>query len=178
MKSKHIGKTYTVQQIADMLGTSPETVRRWVRKKKFGQVQQTSRKDGNVISEEQLMRFLESAPKYVGRLAGGLATLSPFLGVATIAGTVAAGAIIGYNSANNKDPIITSSGLQQYLNKNIKDMMKLVETKELLILNTNKEIEELKFKIKQYESILDNEQILNETAKQLTETISKKGDKE
>lgn len=167
-----------MQQIADMLGTNPETVRRWVRKKKFGEVEQASRKDGNVISEDQLMRFLESAPKYVGKLASDLATISPFLGIATIAGTVAAGAIIGYNSANSKEPAITSDGLQQYLKNNIKEMMKLVKTKELLIQNTNKEIEELKFKINQYESILNNDQILNETAKQLSETMSKKGDKQ
>ena len=43
-------KTYSVKQIAEMLGTNPETVRRWIRGDKMKAVQ-VSRKGGNVITE-------------------------------------------------------------------------------------------------------------------------------
>ena len=56
-------KTYTVKQVADMLGTNPETVRRWIRSKKL-QSTKTSNKEGNVISEDMLDAFMKKYPKY------------------------------------------------------------------------------------------------------------------
>lgn len=44
-------KTYSIKQITDLLGTNPETVRRWIRSGKLNTVQE-SRKDGNAISED------------------------------------------------------------------------------------------------------------------------------
>ena len=45
--------TYTVKEISDMLKTNPETVRRWIRLGKI-EADQSSRKGGNVVSEQSL----------------------------------------------------------------------------------------------------------------------------
>ncbi|WP_405593842.1 helix-turn-helix domain-containing protein [Sellimonas catena] len=50
-------KTYSVKDIADMLQTNPETVRRWIRAGKL-KADQTSRKDGNVVREDELYKYL------------------------------------------------------------------------------------------------------------------------
>ena len=63
-------KEYTVKQISEILNTNPETIRRWIRTGKLTATQ-ISKKNGNVISEESLRLFLESAPKYAA-LAGGV----------------------------------------------------------------------------------------------------------
>ena len=65
-------KTYTVRQISEMLNTNPETVRRWIRDKKLN-AEQSFRKDGNIITEEALQRFLKSTPKYALRVGVGAA---------------------------------------------------------------------------------------------------------
>ena len=56
-------KTYSVKDIAMMLHTNPETVRRWIRTGKLKAVQ-SSRKDGNVVREEDLYKYLRSTTKY------------------------------------------------------------------------------------------------------------------
>ena len=54
---------YTVKQISNLLDVGPETVRRWIRRGDL-KATQRSKKDGNVISENQLNEFLISRPKY------------------------------------------------------------------------------------------------------------------
>lgn len=49
-------KTYTVKEISDMLKIDPETVRRWIRSGKL-QAEQSSRKDGNVVTDQMLQSF-------------------------------------------------------------------------------------------------------------------------
>ena len=63
-------KTYSVKQIAEMLGTNPETVRRWIRDDKLKAIQ-VSRKDGNIVTEVELGRFINATPKYVSKLTFG-----------------------------------------------------------------------------------------------------------
>lgn len=52
---------YSVKQIAEMLDTNPETVRRWIRAGRL-ESSQASKKEGNVVSEEALKTFLERTP--------------------------------------------------------------------------------------------------------------------
>lgn len=73
--------TYNVKQIAEMLNTQPETVRRWIRSGKL-YAEKASRKDGHVVTECDLNKFLKSSPKYAG-MAGGLvgaAMMMPVVG--------------------------------------------------------------------------------------------------
>ena len=60
---------YSVKQIAEMLDTNPETVRRWIRAGRL-ESSQASKKEGNVVSEEALKTFLERTPKYAAAAAG------------------------------------------------------------------------------------------------------------
>lgn len=46
--------TYSVKEIADMLNTNPETVRRWIRSGKLEAIQE-SRKGGNVVTKSMLL---------------------------------------------------------------------------------------------------------------------------
>ena len=57
--------TYSVKEIADMLNTNPETVRRWIRSGKLEAIQE-SRKGGNVVTKSMLDAFLKTSPKYAG----------------------------------------------------------------------------------------------------------------
>lgn len=59
-------KKYTVLQIADLLDTNPETIRRWIRDDKL-EAEQASRKSGNLVTEAALVRFLNETPKYAAR---------------------------------------------------------------------------------------------------------------
>ena len=54
---------YTVKQISNLLDVDPETVRRWIRRGDLKDTQR-SKKDENVIFEDQLNEFLISHPKY------------------------------------------------------------------------------------------------------------------
>ena len=66
-------KTYTVKEISDMLKIDPETVRRWIRSGKL-QAEQSSRKDGNVVTDQMLQSFLRQSPKYAKMVAPLVAT--------------------------------------------------------------------------------------------------------
>lgn len=57
-------KTYSVKEIADMLKTNPETVRRWIRDKKL-EATIESKKGGHIVYESALNAFLKSSPKYL-----------------------------------------------------------------------------------------------------------------
>lgn len=63
-------KTYTVKEIAELLDTNPETVRRWIRDGKL-QAVTNSKKEGEnkVILEGALNAFLKTFPKYAATLA-------------------------------------------------------------------------------------------------------------
>ena len=84
-------KTYSVKDIADMLNTNPETVRRWIRAGKL-KADQTSRKDGNMVREDDLYKYLRSTTKYAA-IATGLAATNPFLALTTAVGAGVLGAI-------------------------------------------------------------------------------------
>ena len=74
--------TYNVKQIAEMLNTQPETVRRWIRSGKL-YAEKASRKDGHVVTECDLNKFLKSSPKYAG-MAGGLVGAAMMMPVAAV----------------------------------------------------------------------------------------------
>lgn len=96
-------KEYTVKEIADLLKTNPETVRRWIRSGKLEAVK-SSRKEGNMITEISLHNFLKTTPKYAGIAAGtlgllGLTALMP--GVSAFATGVITG-LLSQSSKNAK----------------------------------------------------------------------------
>ena len=84
-------RTYTVKEIAELLGTNPETVRRWIRDGKLQAVSNSKKKGENkVILEGALNAFLKTSPKYAATLAapftlGAGATALGILGVTNAA---------------------------------------------------------------------------------------------
>lgn len=73
-------RTYSVKEIANLLGTNPETVRRWIRNKKLHAIQE-SRKDGNTVTEDELNKILKKTPKYVSIAAKSLAEKTPAVSI-------------------------------------------------------------------------------------------------
>ena len=60
--------TYTVKEVAKMMNTSEETVRRWIRSGKL-KANMDSRKKGSVITDAMLREFTRNTPKYAAALA-------------------------------------------------------------------------------------------------------------
>ncbi len=56
-------KTYNVEDISKMLNVNKETVRRWIRNGRL-KATQWSKKTGNVVTEKNLMQFINENPKY------------------------------------------------------------------------------------------------------------------
>jgi len=65
-------KTYSVKEIAEMLNTNPETVRRWIRDKKLDATIE-SKKGGHIVYEAALHEFLKSSPKYAAAAKASVA---------------------------------------------------------------------------------------------------------
>lgn len=94
-------KTYTVKEIADLLGTNPETVRRWIRDGKLQATANSKKKGENkVILEGALNAFLRATPKYAATLAAPL-TLS--MGVATLGVLGVTNAVLAVRKAKEQE---------------------------------------------------------------------------
>ena len=156
-------KTYSVKQIADMLETNPETVRRWIRDKKLKAVQ-VSRKDGNIVTEAELERFLKTTPKYLPRFTASLAVLSPMVGLGALAGGIVASALLGYYSEKGKVDIrVKPEDFKRYLSDDIERLGGVITQKEELIQQTQEEITNISRQIGQYKHLLEHEDLLVET---------------
>lgn len=60
-------RKYSVMEIAKLLNVNKETVRRWIRFEGL-KATQTSKKTGNVIDELNLIKFIQTKPKYKKRM--------------------------------------------------------------------------------------------------------------
>ena len=169
-------KTYSVKQIAEMLNTNPETVRRWIRNKKLKAVQE-SRKGGNVVTEAELERFIRETPKYFSKVSmvAGMAMISPIASLGAITSGIMASAILGFCEGKSTDDVrIRAEDFKEYLEENIVKIRKALERKRELIKQTEAEIEDLSKRVDQYTFLLEHEDILMDT---LENTGSKKGEK-
>lgn len=80
-------KTYSVKEISELLGTNPETIRRWIRSGKL-KATQPSKKEGNLISSADLQVFLKGTPKYSSVAAKSLAIATPLISFPLVFGGV------------------------------------------------------------------------------------------
>lgn len=164
-------KTYTVKQLAEILETNPETVRRWIRDKKLKSSQE-SKKEGNVITQAQLNAFLKASPKYLSKFALGLAALSPLSSIVlSAAGGVVAGALAAYFREKGKVHVRTED-FKTYLLDQIKTEEGEIKQKQELIQQMQSEITESMVQIEKYKYLLKNEQLLNETLKLTNEATN------
>lgn len=132
--------TYSVKEIADMLNTNPETVRRWIRSGKLEAIQE-SRKSGNVVTKSMLNAFLKASPKYAG-IATGLLTSPVGLTTATVA---VVGGILAQQLIKNdeiKNTHVNTSEIRRLLLSNIQSSKENISKKKKSIRELQEEIEE------------------------------------
>lgn len=164
---------YSVKQIAEMLSTNPETVRRWIRKKKL-KAEQVSRKDGNVITGEELQRFLNATPKYLPKVAMASSVVSPAVGLVSLAGTFAVGAMLRHLEEKKGVNITTMADMAEKLKMCFQDEVSKLQSslaqKQELIEQTDREIVEIQQKIEEYRYLLEHDEIISETVNKATIT--------
>lgn len=155
-------KTYSVKQIAEMLGTSPETVRRWIRDGKMV-ADQTSRKAGNIVTAENLNRFIEATPKYAHMLTFSLLALAPPAGIGALAG-MTTGMFFAHQAQKKEE-----------LRKNLEEMIaKLQENKmqkEAVKQQIQVEIEEIEERIELYKYMLNHDGALKKALDKVTKDL-------
>ena len=141
--------TYNVKQIADMLDTNPETVRRWIRSGKLV-ADQTSRKGGNIVTEDELQRFVSTTPKYSSRYGVGVTK------IALAGGVLAVTALIKRLMKNSEIPAEElSDDVKTQLEQNLSKLSTAVARKQELIAQTEVEIGDMEQQIIQYRYLLE-----------------------
>ncbi len=149
-------KTYNVTEIAELLNTNPETVRRWIRSGKL-EAKQGSRKEGNVITQAMLDSFLKTTPKYAAMVAGGMIA-GPLVGITTLAAGVMAGALTD-KALKDRDALknakIAPSELKKLLYEEIRKSEMLISGKKKSIRQLEKEIETEQQRIDETKKLID-----------------------
>ena len=55
--------SYSVKELAELFSVSEETIRRWIRSRRL-KAEQSSKKQGNIVYEDDLFKFISDNPKY------------------------------------------------------------------------------------------------------------------
>jgi Putative ATPase subunit of terminase (gpP-like). len=132
--------TYTVKQIADMLNTDPETVRRWIRKGKL-HAEKTSRKEGNIVTVADLNKFLKSSPKYAGMAAGAMvAGVTAPIAAIPLVGGIAATYLTAIKKQEEGEKTISREEIKRYLAEEIERRNSSIQQKLSTIEHIRQEI--------------------------------------
>jgi len=157
-------KLYTVNQIAELLKTNPETVRRWIRDGKL-KASKESKKTGNIVTENALQDFLRKYPKYAGvagaTIAGACLLSGLFPPIASGMFAIGMGAKIINDCleiTNGKSPTdkYDEKNVRNLINKKIESNDNAINKKLETIEQLKKEIEELKQKNESLNMVLKN----------------------
>lgn len=142
-------RTYTVKEIAEMLKTNPETVRRWIRSGRL-EATQDSRKEGNLVTEQMLQAFLKESPKYAAMLAPILITpIGMTAATAAVTGSLLASKMIKADK-QQKQATVDSDEMLRFLKLDATKLTMSVKRKREAITQLQKEIDE---DLKQLEEI-------------------------
>ena len=153
-------ETYSVKQIADMLGTNPETVRRWIRDKKMDSVQ-VSRKDGNVVTEAELQRFLKASPKYLPRFNASIAAMNPAVSIPLIIGSFIGTKFLAYHEEKKDyDVRIRPEDLEKYLTEAIAQNTESLRKKKASLKQLENEIQTEEQQLAQLQYLLSHKEML------------------
>lgn len=144
--------TYSVKEIADMLNTNPETVRRWIRSGKLEAIQE-SRKGGNVVTKSMLDAFLKDSPKYAG-IAGKL--LASPVGITTATAAIVGGLLAQQLIKNDgiKNAHVNTSEIRKLLLSNIQSSKENITRKKKSIKHLQEEIEDEQQRIDEAEKLI------------------------
>ena len=146
-------KTYNVREIAELLKTNPETVRRWIRSGKL-KSDIDSRKSGNVITQQMLDAFLKETPKYAGIAA---TTLTAPIGIGLVTATVIGGALTSQyiKSEQVKNAKINATEVAKLLKADIRARKEAVKRKQATLEQLQIEIQEEKQRIDEAQRVLE-----------------------
>ena len=149
-------KTYSVKEIADLLGTNPETVRRWIRNGKLHAVQE-SRKDGNTVTEAELNKFLKKTPKYAAIAARSLAGTTPAVSIPIVLGSLIGTMVVDYLDTEEKlkHASIRPEDIARYLRESIAQHEDVIKRKRDAIAQLEQEIEVEERQIKALQATID-----------------------
>lgn len=163
-------KTYSVKEIADLLGTSQETVRRWIRDGKLQAVDNTKKKGENkVILESALAAFLETAPRYAVNIAVSL----PWgAGVMAVAGVTSA--LLAVKKAEDQNLLkakVGADSVYAFLAKKISEERLQLEQ---MLTERNELDKKIQIQTKSLNQLVDNLRELNDAT--ANQPIGIKGD--
>ena len=149
-------KNYKVTEVAKLLDTNEETVRRWIRNNKLHASQQ-SRKTGNIISDEDLRTFLDSYPKYLEQFVASTnaiaekSTAGILAGIGiSLLGAAGAAAVKALQTKEN----ITNDDITSFAKNQIEKLSARIKQKRAAIADLEEEIKEFQSQIDNYQKIL------------------------
>jgi len=148
-------KTYSVKEIAEMLNTNPETVRRWIRDKKLNAIIE-SKKGGHIVYEAALHEFLKTSPKYATIAKSSLA--GAIVGSAVLP-TVMVGGLIAQKIIDTeqiKKARISNKDVIDFLYGEICKCNEAIRAKENTIFQLQKQIETDQLQINEFQKLIDS----------------------
>lgn len=141
--------SYTVKQVAELLSTNEETVRRWIRSEKLG-ASMTSKKSGHIITADALSHFVKTTPKYASALTSSAAS-SPFALSVIVGGLL--GSMFALVEGNKR---VTAKDVEIFLKEKIKGHVQAIEKKEAQLQKIKAEIAEERQNLEKYQYALEN----------------------
>lgn len=156
-------KTYSVKEIAEMLNTNPETVRRWIRDKKLDATIE-SKKGGHIVYEAALHEFLKSSPKYA---AAAKASLVGAVVGAAVLPTVMVGGLVAQKLIDEeqlKKVRISNKDVINFLRGEIQRYTEAIKAKEDTIHQLQKQIEADRSQITEFQKMIDSLSVKKEDA--------------
>lgn len=150
-------KTYSVKEISELLGTNPETIRRWIRSGKL-KATQPSKKEGNLISSADLQVFLKGTPKYSSVAAKSLAIATPLISFPLVFGGVLGTLVFEHIDGEYKikNANISASELIQYLQREIFQHSQSINEKKQDIIHLQSEIQNEQMQIDALKSLVSS----------------------
>ena len=146
-------KTYSVKEIAEMLNTNPETVRRWIRDKKLDATIE-SKKGGHIIYETALQEFLKASPKYAAIAKTSIAGAA-VLSTVMVGGLIAAQKVADHEQ-RMKNARVSTKDIVLFLQGEIKKCQDAIKSKEATIHQLQKQIASDQAQIAEFEMIISN----------------------
>lgn len=146
-------ETYSVKEIAEMLNTNPETVRRWIRDKKL-EASIESKRCGHIVYESALREFLRASPKYAAIAKTSLADVAENAVLPTvIIGCMIAQRLI--DSEQLKKARISNDDIINSLRNEIRKCTEAVKAKEDTVRQLQMQIETDQSLITEFQKLID-----------------------
>ena len=147
--------TYTVKEVAKMMNTSEETVRRWIRSGKL-KANMDSRKKGSVITDAMLREFTRNTPKYATALAnpiGGIVAASTLLLGTFVAKNIEKGEAIKNSTVDSEEIKKILKENLVTVNANIQNKKKAIAKLKQKIVDEEQKVKSLKYLLKNIENV-------------------------